>query len=214
MMPATFATPRAGRAVALCLIVVAHIALALCWPSWRAPAHEAARKELALTFVTLPALPPATLPPPALRSPRVAPKPAPVRPLPAPKLAPAPAITLLAPPPAQEVAPVEAAATTPSASSMAQRAMRDVGAIDRELRGQSRDPGQRSLKLHADKFDSAIAGAFKERGPPRVVEEVLADGTRRSRIGNMCAAMENNGQTGGRDVFRDGVKTKWASCPQ
>ncbi len=28
-----------------------------------------------------------------------------------------------------------------------------------------------------------------------------------------CAAMQSNGQVGGRDVFKDGVKTEISNCP-
>jgi hypothetical protein len=70
----------------------------------------------------------------------------------------------------------------------------------------------RSNETAITRREREIAAAFGERGPPQVVEEVMSDGRRRSRVGNKCANKESNGLVGARDVFRDGVKTRWGDC--
>jgi hypothetical protein len=64
---------------------------------------------------------------------------------------------------------------------------------------------------------SNIASAFKRQAT--TVEEVLmADGSRMSKVhtpgGTYCAYKESNAVTGGRDPFKDGVRTKVTSCPR
>ncbi|HEY0065336.1 MAG TPA: hypothetical protein VGC21_24680 [Telluria sp.] len=110
-------------------------------------------------------------------------------------------------------APVEQAAPQ-SAAEILQQARTDIGKIDRALRKQSPDLAVREITLQAPKLETALAAAFRERGPVRVQELVLADGTRVSKMGNMCAFKESNGLTGGRDAFKDGIKTRWQTCPK
>ena len=210
MTPAPFAQSRPARALALMLIITAHIIVVLGWPKRTAPVSKGTMRELDIAFVTLPKSRP---PAPASRVPPALPTEQPRRAKPPPVSA--PAVTLIQLPAVDDTAPpAEPVPVAPRADAIVDRARRDVGAIDRELRKQSLDPALRHQKLHPGRFETAIAGAFKERGPTRIIEEVMPDGSRRSRVGNMCASMESNSLTGGRDVFRDGVKTKWAQCPQ
>lgn len=71
---------------------------------------------------------------------------------------------------------------------------------------------RRHLTVTLTRREREIAAAFGERGPPQVVEETMSDGRRRSRVGNKCTYKESNGLVGARDVFRDGVKTRWGGC--
>ena len=208
---APFARPRPARAAALALIIAVHIIVVLCWPRRTVPVSQGAGRELDIAFIMLPKKL-APLPVPALRVPPPPPteqvrraKPATVS---------APVVTLMPPAIEEATPPAEVAPVAPRAEAIVDQARGDAGAIDRELRKQSRDPTVRNQNLRQGRLEIALAGAFTERGPPRVIEEVLADGSRRSRVGNMCAAKESNTLPGGRDVFRDGVKTKWAQCPQ
>lgn len=196
--------PSQPRWFALSLIVVLHIAGVLLWPQRDGGSRSAVlARETAVTFVSMPVPPPARSVPPVT----------PVRPR-IRKAAPPPAIPALRLIPAPEpVAPVEAEAPVPrSAADITLQAKRDVGKIDRDLRSASLNMAERHLSLTMTQRERAIAAAFGERGPPRVVEEVMSDGRRRSRVGNKCAYKESNGLVGARDVFRDGVKTRWGDC--
>lgn len=123
------------------------------------------------------------------------------------------------PPPSIRLIPAEpalAAEEPPVASKSAEQitlqARRDIAKIDRELRQASLDMAQRNLVFNLSRREKGIAEAFIERGPPKIIEEVMNDGRRRSRIGNKCAYMESNGLVGGRDVFKNGVRTVWGDC--
>jgi hypothetical protein len=107
--------------------------------------------------------------------------------------------------------PAEAA---PGAGAIVERAKRDVGQIDRALREGSQAPDQHTISLAPAGFERTMAAAFRERGPARIEEDILADGTRRSRRGIMCMAKQHNGLVGARDVFRDGIKTESKTCPR
>jgi hypothetical protein len=195
-----------SRPLALLLIVALHAVGVLCWPKRDANKASAARsRETAIAFVSMAA------PVPVPATPR-----RPVTPVRAkPRKAPAPpeAMRLIAPAPVPEVA-AQAPLAPPqkSAADILRQARLDVGKIDRELRSASLDTAQRHLVLTPTKREQGIAAAFVERGPTKVVEEVMSDGRRRSRIGNKCAYMESNGLVGGRDVFRNGVRTRWERC--
>ena len=103
-----------------------------------------------------------------------------------------------------------------SASTIGERALRAAGKVDRELRKTSLNVAERNLTIGKTQRELAIAGAFRGGGT-RIEELELSDGRRMSRVvtafGRYCAYKESNGLVGGRDVFRDGVKTKIGSCP-
>lgn len=201
--------PGGTRWLALALIVAVHLLALLLWPQ-RAPERAVGKgRETAITFVLAPkpaqvVKPPARLvgkPQARLRT-RVA---APVE----------NAIRLVptAPDP-DPIAVPEPEVASKSADEILAQARMDIGKIDREVRKASPDMAVRTIQLHRPKLEMAIAGAFKERGPAKMEEVVLPDGRRMTRVGNMCAVKESNGLVGGRDVFKDGVKTRWQSCPR
>ena len=95
-----------------------------------------------------------------------------------------------------------------SASTIGERALRAAGKVDRELRKTSLNVAERNL---------TIGKTQRELASTRIEELELPDGRRMSKVvtafGRYCAYQESNGLVGGRDVFRDGVKTKIGPCP-
>jgi hypothetical protein len=184
-------------------IIVLHVAGVLLWPKRdTASVHATRSNETAITFVRLPVQLPAAAPVrPASPARRQVRKSQSVAPEPVMHVVAAPALPPEAPAPAEK-----------SAADILLQARRDVGKIDRDLRSASLDMAQRHLTVTLTRREREIAAAFGERGPPQVVEEVMSDGRRRSRVGNKCANKESNGLVGARDVFRDGVKTRWGDC--
>lgn len=201
-----YAGPSArGRFVALLLIVALHAVGVVYWPQ-RLPAAAGTSPARATTIAFV-SIAPATRVPAGPAAPSAV-VPQRVRKRPAP---PPPAMRLIAPQPA---AP-EAQASAPvqkSAADIVVQARRDVGKIDRDLRAASLDMAQRTLVFSPSKRERLLGGAHAERGPPQVVEQVMNDGRRVSRIGGMCFYKESNGLVGARDVFRDGVRTVWKGC--
>ncbi|MES2325393.1 MAG: hypothetical protein V4633_24325 [Pseudomonadota bacterium] len=198
---------RSSRLMALAAIAVVHIVAVYFWPG-RAPGNaHADRKELAITFVDLAPKEPAVAPaqPIAVRA-------APARRLPAKVAVPEPvAMTIV--PAVQPPAPVETIAPVERGMhDIMDQAKLDVGKIDKELRKQRLDPGQRNTQFGPTKRERLIAAAMHPRGPLEQVETILPDGRRMTRVGNNCAVMESNSLVGARDVFKDGVKTKWSRC--
>lgn len=105
----------------------------------------------------------------------------------------------------------------PGTDSLAERAKKSVGAIDRDLRAKSLNMTDRKPMAEQTALASNIASAFKRQAT--TVEEILmADGSRMSKVhtpsGTYCAYKESNAVTGGRDPFKDGVRTKVTSCPR
>lgn len=132
----------------------------------------------------------------------------------------APATVAPAPPPAPPTitpsvtAPVLTPIDAGEADRILSQARRDAGRIDRELREEGLTMADRKRAIGPSKFERLMADAFIERGPPRMEEHVMADGRRVSKVGKMCAYKEANGLTGARDVFKDGTKTRWETCPE
>lgn len=201
--------PDGTRFVALALIVAVHLLALLLWPQ-RAPERAVGKgRETAITFVLAPKAVQVVKPaaraigqPPARRR--------------APAAAPVENAIRLVPtvPDAEPIAVPEPAVVSKSAAQMLDQARIDIGKIDREVRKTSPDMAVRNIQLHRPKLETAIAGAYRERGPAKMEEVLLPDGRRMTRVGNMCAVKESNGLVGGRDVFKDGVKTRWQSCPR
>ncbi|WP_139236236.1 hypothetical protein [Rugamonas rubra] len=133
-------------------------------------------------------------------------------------------ITMVAPvaeAPAVTNTPAEPDWTQPAAKlgadSLVERAKKSVGAIDRDLRAKSLNMTDRKPMAEQTALASNIASAFKRQAT--TVEEVLMDdGSRMSKVhtpsGTYCAYKESNAVTGGRDPFKDGVRTKVTSCPR
>lgn len=196
---------RSNRLMALAAIAAVHIVAVYAWPG-RAPANmQVLQKEIAVTFVHIEPKKLAAPPPLAARA-------VPVRPAPSKAVVREPAAVTIVPP-AQPPAPAEAiTAVERGYDDIVDQAKLDVGKIDKELRKQRLDPGQRNTQFGPTKRERLIAGAMRQRGPLAQVETILPDGRRMTRVGNNCAVMESNGLVGARDVFKDGVKTKWSRC--
>jgi hypothetical protein len=207
----------AANRFAFALVVALHLLVIMLWPQLRpGKAGAPAVSATDIVFVAAPVVrkqAPAIVPSrPARQRPQVAPKQV--------DAAVETAITIVPATPADEFElPREAAAVgAPSAADIMDRARRDMVGIDRAVRKQSLDMAVREFKLHETKLETAIASAYRGGGDGmRIVETVLADGTRMSKIiigkTAFCAYKESNGLTGGRDVFRDGVRTKVTNCP-
>lgn len=202
-----------GRRISLLLIVALHVLAAWLWPSRTIDRKHAPQRETAISFIThVPSArkpsaskPPAVARPPARRVRRAETR---VHSEPQLTLVPAPAEPVAMTPPAEPAAPEK------TADEILRQARADVGKIDRDLRSVSPDKSLRKIVLHPTKLESAFGAAFKERGPQRIEEIIGPDGRRITKVGNMCASMESNGLVGGRDVFKNGVKTRWQTCPK
>lgn len=208
----------AVRGCTLLSMGLLHMALLVFWPRLSMPAADSARRETEITFVKVLAPPmrlapqPKALPPQpkALLPLRAAALPAPTKPPPRlPRES-----TVVAIPEQVQPTPVEPQPEAAlSRDNVMAQALADVGKLDREARQSSLNMADRKLVLAPSRRERLIGDAFIARGPTRIVEEVMPDGRRRSRRGNMCAYMESNVLMGGRDVIRDGVKTRWEQCP-
>ncbi len=218
---------RARRAshAGLALVAGLHVLLALCWlrPT-RHPHDDAARKGMELMFVLQPKPPalatPVAPPPVAPRSVRLARAPAPRLPITAMTLTQSAAQRPTQPAPAAEPPPTasDAVAPTISVDDLRQIVRRDINQIDRDLRKRSLNVASRVIANDQTELARNIDAAFKGGGLASQVEEVvLGDGTHMSKIhtplGTYCAAMGSNAPGGGRDPFKDGVKTKFFTCP-
>lgn len=198
----------------LILVVLVHLLVLYAWPGAQPMGHPAGALHdsshdtpLDIVFVV-----PAPTPLPVRQAPTAAPR------TPVPKRAamqrdlaqPQPPVTLITPPPAAEPA-LEAALSAVTHDTLRQSALAAAGAIDRQLRKESLDLGQRAL-LRAGQPERGIAAALVPRGPDQIEELVMADGRRISRVGNKCAYKESNALTRGRDVIQHGVRTIWGDC--
>lgn len=201
-----------GRRIALLLIVALHVLAVWFLPSPStsrgAPEKHTESRDIAISFVT--PVPPARKP---ISVPRAPAKPAARAPR---RVVGESTMTLVPAPSMPEAAsaPIEPAAPEKTAADILQQAKADIGKVDRDLRNASPNMALRKIELHPTKLESGIAGAFKERGPQRIEEMIGPDGRRITKVGNMCAFKESNGLVGGRDVFKDGVKTRWQTCPK
>lgn len=197
------------RRVTLLLVGALHLALVLLWPTDSGRDQPlSARKESTVVFVKARSVPKDAAAPRRQVRPRV---PVPLK-LTVPR---EPAMVFLPAPLAESPAPVaDSVAPSTNAGDILAQARRDVGKIDRDLRKSSLNIYARESVLTPSAREKAIAAAYVGGGPPPIVETVTNDGRRISRRGNMCAEKEHNGLVGARDVFRDGVRTKWMSCPK
>lgn len=142
------------------------------------------------------------------------------RPAPVEELAPVPpavpqAITQTAPPPDPFAVPDRPAKPD---DDLRQRSLQVAGATDKQIRKEAWNPHDKFVANDQTVLAAKIAGAHRGRDSGVTYEEVtLADGRHMTKIhgpaGTYCAYMESNAVTGGRDPFRDGVKTKVGTCP-
>ena len=162
---------------------------------------------------------------------RAAPAPAPPRKAAAAVPKPALAVTepdAVAPPaPEAPAAPLaQPAQDTPSVDDMLQRARKDIGKIDKDLRKEF--PGAR-IKAPKDSPQLRLARGIEhaaEMAPPKwyepaKVKEIIDPGPygrRRYRVvtafGTYCTTYESNRSPDGRDVMQKGPTPKHTNCPE
>lgn len=204
--------PSTRKPWAVALVVAVHLLALLSWPQRQPPVRDATLTYSDIVFLAPPkpvrprpapdvATPPRKLQPVAISA--------------APVIAAAPVPEALPAPAAEPLAePAQFAARAPD---ILERARRDVGKIDRELRKNSLNMAERNLVLGKSKAALAFADVHAANEGTRIEESVMPDGRRiskvKTRFGRYCAYKESNGLVGGRDVFRDGVKTKISGCP-
>lgn len=132
-------------------------------------------------------------------------------------------------PPAPEASPAplaQATQDTPSVADMLQRARKDIGKIDKDLRKEF--PGAR-IKAPKDSPQLRLARGIEhaaEMAPPRwyepaKIKEIIDPGPygrRRYRVvtafGTYCATYESNRSPDGRDVMQKGPTPKLTNCPE
>ena len=203
-----------------------HVLAFLLWPAPEHPITPRTGDERHITWLTLPApvrapvRAPAALP----RSERVTPQaraPKPDQQARAPQAITQPQpITLPAPSPAASppVDPFAAEPARPATEDFKQMLRKSAGAVDRQLRKESWNPRDKVIASSQTALARGMGAAFQ--GDDGVSQEnmVTPDGKMMTKVkaggSTYCAAMQSNGLVGGRDVFKDGVKTEVTTCPQ
>ena len=194
---------------------------------WRPAMREVARPQQRITWLQL------------LAAPNTPAKPAPsVTSAPARHTAQTPVAMRLPPSDAQAASPstaisaspspVEAPATaasqpdyfaiTPAPKDSAlDAAKRAAGAVDRQLRKEAWNPRDKVIANSQSSVAARISAAYIGNEGVTYEELTLPDGRHMTKVhaggATYCAYMESNGLVGGRDVFKDGVKTKISTCP-
>ncbi|MYN45033.1 hypothetical protein GTP23_08120 [Pseudoduganella sp. FT93W] len=219
------AEPRWRRRGWLALIVTAHVLAVWCW---QAPQHQSvprAAVQTTLTYILLPSAPKppdrqARTPEPR-RAPALAIRPQ-LPPAAAPAVQPtdsavqtpaAPAMTLVTPPADPFALPPKAA----QEEDALLRARRSAGAVDKQLRKEAWNPRDKKIANDRTMLAEKLAGAYTGSEGMTQESETLDDGRVMTRIRTgagttFCAVKENNALTGGRDPFRDGIRTKVTTC--
>lgn len=123
-------------------------------------------------------------------------------------------ITPAAPQPAAPADPFALAPAKPEPVDLAQRARLSAGAIDKQMRKESWNPHNKFVAHDQTALAAAIGAAHRGNdGAVTMENTVQSDGRVMTKVnGSYCAQMESNALTGGRDPFRDGVKTKVGTC--
>nr|WP_229259365.1 hypothetical protein [Duganella aceris] len=154
---------------------------------------------------------------------------APVRPsrhiAPAPITAPQPAVAVPAQPP-QAITLSTPPAADPfaqpppkAAEDLLQRSLKSAALADRQMRKEAWNPRDKKIANDSTALAARLGGAYVG-GDGGLSQEAttLDDGRVSSKIhaggSTYCAVKESNGMTGGRDPFRDGIKTKVTTCPR
>lgn len=127
----------------------------------------------------------------------------------------APASRSALPESAMKEPPDTPVSTSAGADDMMQKAMRDVGKIDRELRQSAPELMQPPQSSIQSRLEKGIASAAKT-DRPSMVEKTLPDGRRITKVtgvgGVYCVAYEGVGATGGIDQIARGIHGKVTSC--
>ncbi len=197
----------APRWPVLAAIFLAHVLAVLCWPA-REP-HDAGPPSKVMQLLVIG---PKAKAPPAKASRRPAtsaPRPQRARPLVPEAVAVTPPLSVPAPVPT----PVDAI-TPPLVDTLAARARRDVGAIDKQLRMASPDPAQRKLAHDQTPLARAMESAFIPRGPEKTVSLILPDGSHVTKKGDKCRMVEDNHTIMSETRRRQGFTVKRIECPK
>ena len=105
----------------------------------------------------------------------------------------------------------------PAPGDALQAAKRAAGAVDRQLRKEAWNPHDKFVANDQTALAKGLSAAFVGDEGVRYEELTLPDGRHMTVVhahgGTYCAYKESNAIVGGRDVFRDGVKTKISTCP-
>lgn len=124
------------------------------------------------------------------------------------------AITQAAPPPDPFAEP-----PAKPADDLRQRSLKSAALVDKQLRKEAWNPRDKKIANDTTLLAAKIASAYVGNDRGTTLEEVTtSDGRLMTRVrtpggSTYCAYKETNAITGGRDPFRDGVKTKVSSCP-
>jgi hypothetical protein len=106
-----------------------------------------------------------------------------------------------------------------AADDLRQRSLKSAALIDKQLRKEAWNPRDKRIANDTSLLAAKIGGAYVGNDSGTTMEEVTTpDGRLVTKVrtpggGTYCAYKENNALTGGRDPFRDGIKTKVTSCP-
>lgn len=138
--------------------------------------------------------------------------PAPVEPTPAAPTQPQ-AITQTTPPPDPFAQPPATAG-----EDLRQRALKSAALVDKQLRKEAWNPRDKKIANETTLLAAKIGGAYVGNDGTTTEEVSTPDGRLMTKVhapggGTYCAYKETNGVTGGRDPFRDGIKTKVTNCP-
>ncbi|RFP15793.1 MULTISPECIES: hypothetical protein [unclassified Duganella] len=196
----------------------------LAFIGWRTPERPLAAsvgRHEAITYILAPLKPPA---------PKAAAQPKPIREPAAPRMtllpsAPEPiqqpiqqpqapqAITQATPPPDPFAQPPDK-----PAEDLLQRSLKSAAAADRQLRKEAWNPHDKKIANNTTALAAKLGGAYAGDNGTTLENFTTPDGRLMTRVrsggGSYCAVMESNALTGGRDPFRDGVKTKVGTCPR
>jgi len=209
----------------LALIGAAHLLGFFAWQTPERPLAASITPPSAITYILAPIK---RLQPVAPTPPKVA-----ARPRPAPAAirldTPAPAPVVVAAP----VAPAQPQAITPPTpvpdpfaeqpakptEDLRQRLLKSAALADKQLRKEAWNPRDKKIANDTTVLAAKIGGAYVGNDTGTTMEEVSTpDGRLMTKVrtpggGTYCAYKETNGTTGGRDPFRDGIKTKVTTCP-
>jgi len=110
-------------------------------------------------------------------------------------------------------------ATTPAVKESAlDAAKRAAGAADRQLRKEAWNPRDKVIASNQSLTAARISAAYVGNEGVSYEDVTLPDGRHMTKIHaggvTYCAYKESNGLVGGRDVFKDGVKTRVSNCPR
>ncbi|MEV4781620.1 hypothetical protein MRBLMU1_004206 [Burkholderia sp. LMU1-1-1.1] len=198
----------------------------LAFFAWQTPERPLAASMTPHAAITYILAPIKRLPPPAPTTPKVAARPlskphnarletqSPIETAPIAPTQPQAITQTISPPPDPFAEP----AVKP-AEDLRQRSLKSAALVDKQLRKEAWNPRDKRIANDTTLLAARIGGAYAGGDSGTTMEEVSTpDGRLMTKVrtpggGTYCAYKENNALTGGRDPFRDGVKTKVTTCP-